>query len=176
MEASSDLLLVPRVGWQRSRAWVQGEEREGKKEFRWMGKLMGKEVSLHSKKGLGPSLSQVTGIEACRKLTKRQRKTSRCWSLSGLGDCILDHKLLDNGGWEHYYKLFPKQFMVCYARQEHRSDGPFIYWLHFFYVPQSQFCNYKKFLEATVRIYPFAKHHFWDAKVPSLRCSIPKNS
>lgn len=36
MEASSDLLFVPRVGWQRSRAWVQGEEREGKKEFRFI--------------------------------------------------------------------------------------------------------------------------------------------
>lgn len=81
MEAFSDLLFVPRVGLQRGRAWVQGEERGGKNEFRLIrnwGELLGKKRSLHWKKGLEPNSSQVTGIEACRKLTKRQRKISRC--------------------------------------------------------------------------------------------------
>lgn len=43
-----------------------------------MGELLGKKVSLHWKKGLEPNSRQLTGIEACRKLTKRQRETSRC--------------------------------------------------------------------------------------------------
>lgn len=81
MEASSVLLFVQRVGLQRGRAWVQGEERWDKKEFKLIrnwGELLGKKVSLDWKKGLEPNSGQVTGIEACRKLTKRQSKNSRC--------------------------------------------------------------------------------------------------
>lgn len=55
-----------------------------------------------------------------------QRKSSRCWSPSGSGDCILSHRVLEDGG-KHYYTLFPRQSMGCCSRQDSRSDGLFFY-------------------------------------------------
>lgn len=145
----------------------------GKEGFRFIrneGELLGKKMSLHWKKGLEPNSSQVTSIEACRKLTERQRKTSRTWSPSALGDSILKHKLLEDGGREHYYKLFPKQLMGCCPRQEHRSGGPFINHLRFFYVPHSQFCNYKQeFLRPLSGFVPFPVIITSKMSAPSLR-------
>lgn len=140
------------------------------------GAFENKKVSLHWKKRLEPNWSQASDIEACRKLTTGQRKISRCWSLSGSGDCILNHRLLEDGRRKHYDMLFPEQFMSCCPRQESRSDSLSDSIFHlsvtvFFMCPILNFAitSGSSKGHCLKGIYPFSDRHQFKMSAPLLR-------
>lgn len=120
-----DVLFVPRVGSERGRAWCK--VKRGKRALDSLGMIAGgsfqKKVSLYWKR----IFILVTQLQfGSRPAGSWKRKSSRCWSLSGSGDSILSHRVLEDGG-KHYYTLFHRQFMGYCSRQESRSDGLFFY-------------------------------------------------
>lgn len=136
------------------------------------GGAFGKKVILHWKKGLEPSWSQVMASEACRKLTKGQRRTSRCWKSFWFRR--LHPESWITGGFKEELVCALPQFMSSWARQQSRSEGPFICQLQFWYMHHPEFCSYKwEFLRSLFwKEYPFSHWHWFKMSALFLRTSL----